>query len=163
MLKGFDDFMLHSKDAGKITNPNEFRFAILMHDYINGIPDDVEKSALKAEELLKSVSSDVNIGNIKRLILATDYVKENKNLSFDEKLMQDIDLMILGQNPYKYNNYSKLIRLQYSNYPDSVYNPARKQILQSFLERENIYNTDYYKQSLEQQATQNIANEIKSL
>ena len=60
--------------------------------------------------------------------------------------MQDIDLMILGQNPYKYNNYSKLIRLQYSNYPDSVYNPARKQILQSFLERENIYNTDYYKQ-----------------
>lgn len=163
MLKGFDDFMLHSKDAGKITNPNEFRFAILMHDYINGIPDDVEKSALKAEELLKSVSSDVNIGNIKRLILATDYAKENKNLSFDEKLMQDIDLMILGQNPYKYNNYSKLIRLQYSNYPDSVYNPARKQILQSFLERENIYNTDYYKQSLEQQATQNIANEIKSL
>ena len=52
--------------------------------------------------------------------------------------MQDIDLMILGQNPYKYNNYSKLIRLQYSNYPDSVYNPARKQILQSFL-REKIF------------------------
>ena len=52
--------------------------------------------------------------------------KENKNLSFDEKLMQDIDLMILGQNPYKYNNYSKLIRLQYSNYPDSVVQSCQK-------------------------------------
>ena len=124
---------------------NEFKFAILMHDYVNGTPNEINESIAAAEEFIKQIAPNYNSNYIKKVILATDYSHKISNSSMDEMLIQDLDLAILGSNPVDYKQYAKLIRQQYSNIPDDIFNNARKRILQSFLNKENIYNIDYFK------------------
>lgn len=163
MLKGFDDFMVHSPDSIKVKNPDEFRFAIFMHDYINGEEEEVEKSAEAAKTLLNRAFDGYDASNVEKLIFATDYSKTDRILSFEEKLMQDLDLIILGESREKYNNYAKLIRLQYSDFSDDVFKPARAKIMQGFLDRPFIYNTQYYRARYEEKARENISKEIAAL
>ena len=162
MLQSFDMFLYESNQHIQIKNPNEFRFAILMHDYINGEADEVEKSKLKAKEFLHKISPIYNTSYVEALIQATDYSK-NQHLTFDQQLMQDIDVEILGKTPEEYIRYSKEIRAQYSNYSDEIYNPARIKVLKSFLNKNSIYNTEYYKNKYETSARINIEREIEAL
>jgi len=161
MLASFDKFLFESSQSYKIKNPDEFKFAILMHDYVNGEPYEVEKSALKAKEFLHKTSNR-NSSYIEGLILATDYSKK-QNQNFEQQLMQDIDIEILGKSAEEYKDYSKAIRLQYAEYPDKIYNPARIKILQTFINKDKIYNTKYYQDKYESQARENIKSEIESL
>jgi len=161
MLKNLDEFILNNPDS--IQNPNEFKFAILMHDYVNGTPNEINESIAAAEEFIKQITPNYNSNYIKKVILATDYSHKISNSSMDEMLIQDLDLAILGSNPVDYKQYAKLIRQQYSNIPDDIFNNARKRILQSFLNKENIYNIDYFKTKYELQARMNISNELETL
>lgn len=160
MLKNLDEFILNNPDS--IQNPNEFKFAILMHDYVNGTPNEINESIAAAEEFIKQITPNYNSNYIKKVILATDYSHNISNSSMDEMLIQDLDLAILGSNPVDYKRYAKLIRQQYSNIPDDIFNNARKRILQSFLNKENIYNIDYFKTKYEVQARMNISNELET-
>ena len=160
MLNSFDKFLLESKQSYMIQNENEFRFAILMHDYVNGECNEVEKSAVKAREILHKISDNYNSSYVEKLILATDYSKK-QSLNFEQKLMQDIDIEILGRPSDEYKKYSEEIRAQYSKYSDEIFNPARIKILKSFLDRESIYNIEYYKNKYEIQAKKNIEQEIE--
>lgn len=162
MMKSFNVFIEESNQKDLIKNINEFRFAILMHDYVNGEPNEVEKSVLKAREFLHKISPFYNSSYIEKLILATDYSKK-QNLNFDEQLIHDIDIEILGKSPDEYREYSSAIRSQYSDYPDEIFNPARIKILKAFINHRTIYNTDYYKYKYEIQARKNISQEIKEL
>lgn len=161
MLKNLDEYILNNPNS--IQKPDEFKFAILMHDYVNGNPNEISESIEAAETFIKQMSSNHDTNYIKNLILATDYSHQKLNLSADEMLMQDLDLLILGSNPTDYKEYSKLIRKQYSHVPDNIFNQARKKVLQNFLNQENIYHTNYFKSQYEVQARENINNEIKTL
>jgi len=159
MLKSFEEFVSVLERRVLIKNADEFKFAILMHDYVNGETDDVEKSALKAGEFVHKISPDYNSHYIEKLILATDYSKK-QSLDFEQQLMQDIDIEILGKPFEEYNKYSENIRNQYVDYPDKIYNPARIKILKHFIDKENIYNTEFYRNKYEIQARKNIEQEI---
>lgn len=162
MLRSFNKYTSESKESTLIKNPDEFRFAILMHDYVNGETDDVEQSACKAKDFLHRISPFYDTSYVEKLIMATDYSKTQK-LDFEQKLMQDIDIEILGKPFEEYKKYSENIRQQYIDYPDKVFNPARIDILKRFADKNNIYNTQYYKDRYEVQARQNIEQEIKML
>ena len=162
MLESFDSFIQENHSDLIIKNADTFRFAILMHDYINGESDEVEKSALKAKEFLHKISDNYDTSYVEDLILATNYSKK-QNLNFEQQLMQDIDIEILGKPDAEYKEYSKAIRLQYANYSDEVFKPARIKVLKSFLDKKRIYNTRYYQDKYEYQARKNIRNEIESL
>jgi predicted metal-dependent HD superfamily phosphohydrolase len=162
MLKSFNRYLSESSESGLIKNPDEFRFAILMHDYVNGEADDVEKSILKAKEFLYSIAPSYDTSYVEKLILATDYSK-TQSPDFEQGLMQDIDIEILGKSPDEYQKYSRDIRKQYADIPDEKFNPARTEILESFLGRKNIYNTQYYRDRYENQARSNIEQEIRML
>ena len=86
-----------------------------------------------------------------------------RNNSFDEKLIQDLDLKILGENSKKYEDYSNSIREEYSNFCDEIFKPARIKVLKSFLDREHIYNTKFFRDNYEKQARINLKNEIEYL
>lgn len=162
MIKSFDKFMAESNKSYLIKNPDEFRFAILMHDYINGEPNDVEKSAVMAREFLQKISPDYDTTYVEELIRATDYSKRQL-FNFDQQLMQDIDVEVLGKSYNEYKKYSEEIRNQYSDYSDKEFNPERIKILKSFLDKNRIYNTEYYGNKYEFQARKNIEKEIANL
>ena len=161
MLISFEEFMNCSIESEKIKSPSEFMFAILMHDYINGVPGEVEKSSEVAKKFWET-NTKKDFSYIRGLILATDYSKSN-NKSFDEKLIQDLDLKILGENSKKYEYYSNTIREEYSRFSDDLFKPARIKVLNSFLDKEHIYNTTFFRDNYEKQARINLKNEIEYL
>ncbi|MBV6626061.1 MAG: HD domain-containing protein [Rivularia sp. (in: Bacteria)] len=133
------------------------------HDivYDTKAKDNEEKSAEYAVKLLSSLSIPSNvIENVKKLILAT---KNHQMLNYDinAQILLDADLAILGSNPDEYNRYARAIRQEYIWVPELEYRAARKQILQHFLQRRNIYFTQIMQQVKETSARNNLNTEIE--
>jgi predicted metal-dependent HD superfamily phosphohydrolase len=138
------------------------QLAAWFHDivYDSKAKDNEVHSAEYAVELLLSLSipSDV-IKNVKNLILAT---KNHQALNSDclTQILLDADLAILGSNPDEYSKYTQAIRQEYIWVPEAEYIAARKRILQNFLQRKNIYFTQFMQQTKEKIARTNLEIEI---
>lgn len=162
MLHNFDSFILNSAFANKIYNINEFAFAVIMHDYVNGTKNDIELSVTKAKQFLHRISKNYNCAYIEKLIRATDYEKIMQT-DFEQQLMQDLDLLILGSNSAEYDVYAAKIRAQYNEFSDTTFNPNRIKILNIFLNRSHIYNITYFRDKYEKNARNNLNQEIQHL
>ena len=138
------------------------KFAAWFHDivYDTKAKDNEEKSAEYAMEILSSLSipSDV-IKNVKKLILQTKNHCAS-NTDFNAQVLLDADLAILGSNSDKYSKYTQAIRQEYIWVPKTEYCTARKKILNNFLQRKNIYFTQFMQQTKEELARNNIEIEI---
>ncbi|BAP30443.1 uncharacterized protein CHSO_1406 [Chryseobacterium sp. StRB126] len=139
-------------------------FSVFYHDIIYNATSksNEENSALKAAERLTELGlhqSDITI--ISDQILATKLHQESENQ--DTNYLLDADLSILGKDLETYLAYTRMIRKEYSIYPDLLYKPGRKKVLKHFLELESIFKTDYFKKKYETQARSNIAAEIQLL
>ncbi len=77
-------------------------------------------------------------------------------LSEDEKYLIDIDLSILGAETALYDQYEKWIRQEYAYVSDEVFRKGRGEVLRSFFAQDFIYQTDYFRQKLENRARENI-------
>ena len=77
--------------------------------------------------------------------------------------MVDFDLQILGRSWDIYEMYYKQIRKEYRIYPNFMYHPGRKKVLQHFLAKEVIYQTETFRTKYEKQARENIEREIELL
>ena len=161
MLNDFDKVQ-KSGLSEQVRNPDAFRYSVFMHDFRNGTPNDVAESvdyAINSAKNLRTADSEY----VRKLISATDYSRHPEITSFDEALMQDLDLAVLGRKPEEYQKYSKAVRQEYGQFDDSVYNPERIKVLKGFLDKENIYNTDFFRDNFEKTARENIQSEIQSL
>lgn len=165
MLKEADEFRINNpkkKKEGKLMD-----FAIFMHDIINGEANDVEKSVGIARNILSQSSSSkirAKQGLLEEMIMVTKHDGSVfKSASTEAKVIADADLAILGANETLYNQYAAHIRNEHSKYPDDVFAEGRTKILKSFLEKPQIYATDYFKNKYETSARQNIAGEIEKL
>lgn len=139
-------------------------FSIFYHDVIYDATSKLneEKSADIAKERLESL--DVNNDDIQKVykqILTTK--SHQKSEDEDTNFLLDADLSILGKSSQVYVEYTKQIRKEYSIYPDFLYKPGRKKVLQHFLELESIFKTEYFRNKYEIQARENIEFELKSL
>lgn len=162
MLHNLDEFLMRSKCAQKIKNINEFAFAILMHDYVHGTENDVDDSIKQANEYLHKISLQYDCRYIEQLIKATDYETCIETV-FDQQLIQDLDLQTLGAIDTEYDRYAHLIRLEYKQCSDAVFYKERIKILNIFLSREYIFNTEYFRNKYERVARTNIARELLSI
>lgn len=81
----------------------------------------------------------------------------------ENQLMLDLDLSILGSKWEKYLKYSEDIRLEYSAIPLPDYKVGRAQVLKTFLEREEIYFSEVFKNLFEEKARKNLQKEIEIL
>ncbi|MBP2615778.1 hypothetical protein [Chryseobacterium jejuense] len=139
-------------------------FSVFYHDiiYNTNSKSNEEKSALKATERLTELGlCQSNIILISDQILATKH--HQKSEDEDTNYLLDADLSILGKDLETYLAYTRMIRKEYSIYPDLLYKPGRKKVLKHFLEFESIFKTDYFREKYEAQARSNIAAEIQLL
>lgn len=148
----------------QITNWNAVLFALYYHDIVYNTlkSNNEEKSAALAAKRMKEMGVDsTTIGKCINIILATK--KHLWNEDNDINLFTDADLSILGAEWNIYKTYLKQIRKEYAIYPDMMYNPGRRKVLQHFLGMERIYKTEYFYKKLETKARQNLEQELKLL
>lgn len=139
-------------------------FSVFYHDIIYKATskDNEEKSAEVAKKRLEKINiSSERITKIYNQILATKSHKRSDDS--DTNFLLDADLAILGKDWKVYDNYIQQIRKEYSIYPDFLYNPGRKKVLTHFLEFDEIFKTDHFKEKYEKMARENIQREIPML
>lgn len=149
---------------GELRDLETILFTLYYHDIIYDPlrSDNEEKSAGLAEKRMKQISvSDSKIKHCKAQILATKtHIESADN---DTNYFLDADLSALGQPWETYSEYFKNVRKEYSVFPDVVYIPGRKKVLNHFLAMDRIFKTEFFFRKFESQAKQNLRKEIELL
>jgi predicted metal-dependent HD superfamily phosphohydrolase len=140
-------------------------FAIWFHDsvYQTRNDDNEERSAAFAASSLSALNVPTEIIERARAMILATKKHAADGLDDDGKLFLDLDLAILGSAPEIYREYQAAIRSEYSWVPGFLYRRGRRKILQGFLARERLFFTDEIAGQREQQARENIAEELKEL
>ena len=81
----------------------------------------------------------------------------------DEAVLVDTDLAILGASEDRFDEYDRQVRIEYRRVPGFLYRRKRREVLQSFLERDELYSCIAYRDALEVQARLNLARAIERL
>jgi predicted metal-dependent HD superfamily phosphohydrolase len=144
--------------------PREVELALWFHDAIYEVrnQDNEEQSASWARSAATEAGlPDAVAEQVQRLILATKHDAEPA--SADAALLVDVDLAILGAPAERFDEYEQQIRQEYSWVPGFLFRRKRREILEAFLARAHIYNTDYFRNRYEAVARTNLARSIKQL
>lgn len=124
--------------------------------------DNEEKSAAVAQKRLADISFPAD-----RIERCVAHILATKGHAVypdsDTNYFTDADLAVLGSDWDKYADYSAAIRREYSIYPDLLYKPGRRKILQHFLAMERIFKTNEFFFRLEKQARTNLTRESGAL
>ncbi|RRQ46560.1 hypothetical protein DTW91_04865 [Chryseobacterium sp. SC28] len=164
-LSHLENMILELENVKKeISDYNVMLFSVFYHDiiYKATAKDNEEKSAEIAKTRLEKLNiSDDRISKIYNQILATKSHKRSDDS--DTNFLLDADLAILGKDWKVYENYIHQIRKEYAIYPDFLYNSGRKKALTHFLEFDEIFKTNYFKEKYEKIARENIQKEISML
>lgn len=139
-------------------------FSLFYHDVVYKVrrQDNEEKSAELAQQRLQALHyPSAGIDKCVAQILATK--SHTLSSDSDTNLFTDADLAILGQDWPRYHNYTQQVRREYAIYPDLLYKPGRKKVLQHFLGMERIFKTSHFYELYEQNARNNLNREIAEL
>jgi predicted metal-dependent HD superfamily phosphohydrolase len=146
------------------TFPAEVEVALWFHDaiYKTTASDNEARSAAWAAGFL--VSAEVAPPVRERVhdhIMATRH--DVRPAAGDSALVVDIDLSILGEDPASYRDFERKLREEYQWVPMPLYRRKRREILQSFLDRESIYTTPPFRDRYEAQARMNVREAVDQL
>ena len=144
--------------------PDEVEAALWFHDavYVAGHSENEERSAQLARISLTGAGAPAEAAErVGALVVATRHHIIARDP--DAALVCDIDLSILGQSDAAFDRYQGQIRREYSWVPEPVYRQARSEILEGFLRRPSIYQTEYFKDRYETAARTNLARAIRDL
>ena len=141
------------------------RLAILLHDaiYDPARADNEAASAALAQRHLAGLGFPRPlIAEVERFILATRHGPDTELAvpDADLALLLDLDLAVLAAPWADYRAYAQAIRREYALYPDEVYRPGRRRVLEGFLARERLYLTSHLQALWEAPARANLAREI---
>ena len=75
----------------------------------------------------------------------------------------DADLWILSAPPDRYAQYTEQVREEYAAVPDEAVRAGRAAVLRPFLERDCVYATSFARDTWEERARQNLAEELRAL
>jgi predicted metal-dependent HD superfamily phosphohydrolase len=143
---------------------NTVILALFYHDLVyNPVRSDNEEksAALAASRLMDLNVAPEEISRCVSIIAATK--KHELHQDPDVNYFTDADLAILGSAENDYREYFLKIRKEYSWFPDFIYNPGRKKVLQHFLQLERLFKTEYFFRKYESQARQNLMMELRFL
>ena len=147
-----------------ITDWDTLLFSLFYHDMVYNVrrQDNEEKSAELAKQRLQALPfPPAGIDKCIAQIVATKSHTLSPDL--DTNLFTDADLAILGQDWPTYHRYTQQVRREYSIYPDLLYKPGRKKVLQHFLNMEHIFKTAHFFDLYEKVARANLSREIGEL
>tara|TARA_R110002051_G_scaffold298997_1_gene366056 strand:+ start:5460 stop:6074 length:615 start_codon:yes stop_codon:yes gene_type:complete len=137
-------------------------FSIFYHDIVYKATksDNEHQSALLFEKRISKTS----FSQIDKCKTQIELTKEHKpSMDADTNFLLDIDLSILGKSSEVYKKYTEDIRKEYKIYPDFMYGKGRTKVLESILELETIFKTDFFKKAYEKQARANLTAELNHL
>ncbi len=144
--------------------PDEVELAIWLHDvvYRPMRRRNEERSARFADWWLRASGvGDEVIARVRGLILCTRHVEDPR--SRDEALIQDVDLGVLGASAERFAEYERQIRREYRWVPGPLYRRRRAAVLRSFLDREAVYRTEWFRERFEAAARHNLESTVRHL
>lgn len=148
----------------KIADWETLLFSLFYHDIVYKVrrQDNEEKSAELAQERLQALSYPPD--RIERCVAQIIATKSHTlSTDADTNLFTDADLAILGQDWPTYHTYALQVRREYAIYPDLLYKPGRRKVLQHFLNMERIFKTSHFYDLYEQKARSNLSRELAEL
>jgi predicted metal-dependent HD superfamily phosphohydrolase len=150
---------------GLVVNQDAVEMAIWYHDivYHPKAVENEEKSARFFAITYRDFLSPDFISIVETLILATKHGNLSGNDDLDVRTFLDIDLTILGQPPATFDKYEGDIRMEYVHFPTDQFKSGRSEILKRFLERKQIYQTEFFRNKYEDQARKNLTRSIEQL
>jgi predicted metal-dependent HD superfamily phosphohydrolase len=139
--------------------------AVWFHDaiYETRANDNEEQSAAHARRVLQPLGvPETILLETERLILLT---KSHSPAREDRagQMLIDADLAILGASESEYDAYARAIRKEYAWVPEETYRTGRRAVLESFLQRTQIYCTAEMFVRREEVARRNLRRELESL
>ncbi len=151
--------------ASLVKQPAVLEMALWTHDLIydpEQLPNNEERSAEFAADILNDggVSKSI-VKQIGALIMVTRSHEPDRTP--DAEWMCDIDLAILGQNEQRFWEYEAAIRAEYEWVPKATYAKKRAAILQRFLDRPFLYQTEFFRERYEVTARRNLAASVARL
>lgn len=128
---------------------DDVELAIWFHDAIYDTRRD-DNEARSAEWANATVGA-----RVAQLVMATRHDAVPGDI--DAQVLVDVDLSILGAPPARFEEYERQVREEYRWVPGLIYRRKRREILESFLARPTIYNTERFIERYEAQARRNLA------
>ncbi len=148
-----------------IRAPGEVALALFYHDaiYDTRAKDNEERSVgLAAAVLEEYCGADRElVASATSLILATRH--DVIPASGDPQVLVDVDLSILGASADRFDEYERQIRFEYSWVSEADFRKGRAAVLETFLAREKIYNTETFRARLEETARNNLKRSLATL
>ena len=138
--------------------------ALWFHDavYDPRAADNEERSAERARQVLASLGvADGTAAEVARLVLLTRHHTPPTDAA--GRLLCDIDLSILGGSPTDFDAYDRAVRVEYSWVPDSLYRRERRRVLNAFLDRSPLYQTEHFRRRFEAAARENVRRAVERL
>jgi len=148
----------------RVRQPSLVELALWFHDAIYApfsSNNEADSAAWAVQFLKDNHASDKNIDVVFDLILATEHTSQAS--THDQALLVDIDLSILGTPEDVFKQFEKDIRFEYKRVPYFLYKKKRKAVLQSFLDRDAIYQTTFFLDKFETRARHNIELALQQL
>ena len=150
--------------AGDAENLDAVRLAAWYHDAVyDGLPDDEERSAVRAERDLDclGVAPELveEVGRLVRLTLTHDPVAGDRNGA----VLSDADLAALALPRDRYRDNTAAILAEYSHVPTEVFRANRIQVLVALLEGPGVFRTARGRKHWEAAARENMRAELADL
>ncbi len=147
---------------GLLPTKPHLEFAVWFHDavYDPTRADNEAQSALLAEQSLKHLGVAPQL--IQAVVSIIQATQNHQTHDPDTALFLDADLSILGADHKTYLAYARAIRQEYAWVPQTLFLERRATVLQKFLARARIYQTQAFAQ-LEQPARENLRLELQQI
>jgi predicted metal-dependent HD superfamily phosphohydrolase len=145
-------------------NPALVELAIWYHDAIYHTArtrNEAQSAEWARRVVIEAGGTEEMAGRVGDLIMATDHLEPA--VGADATLLCDIDLVILGASPERFDRYEQDIRAEYRWVPEAQYREGRRAILQQLLARARIYVTDAFFGRYEDQARSNLERSLERL
>ena len=161
LLSHLDNFV------GVVRNHDAVEIAIWFHDAIydptaSGDQNERHSAHLFHRELGDVLRGQLSSDTVETLILATRH-EDTRPASSDESLIRDLDLSVLAEPSARYLTYTEDISREYSHLDETTFREGRTQFIKKFLSRKQIYKTRHFRKLWEDQARENLVEELDSL
>ena len=156
---------LAQEHGSQLADPRAVELAIWFHDAVckSRRQDNEERSAELATAALGRLRVPAPvIERVAAMIRATKG-HDAAGLDDDGRWFLDFDLAILGAGTAVYGEYRAAIRREYRWVPAPLYRRGRRELLEGFARREQLFFTAPMRERLEAQARANLAAEIRTL
>jgi predicted metal-dependent HD superfamily phosphohydrolase len=150
-------------------DPEAVEAAIWFHDaiYDSRANDNEAKSAELAEKRLAGRVGPHRLARVAAMISATATHQlppfRDENALDDAALLLDMDLAILGAEPAVFDAYEKAVRLEYGWVEEPMWRAGRSAVLQNFIARPHIFNTQIFRDRFEARARENLDRSLRAL